>query len=208
MPPRLWRRPEISESASEVERIAFFSDAVFAIAITLLVVELSVPEEPLADLSAALWERAPKFFAFVLSFLVIGQYWITHHRMFRHVRRYDQILMWLNLVYLLGVAFLPFPTALLGNYFSSPMVGLIYGLSLFAPSTLSAALWHYAKHRSLLDDISPALQREIQLKTLATPVVFLLGAGAALIHIYLSVACWLVLLPLVRLLVRVRPAGA
>jgi uncharacterized membrane protein len=94
-----------------VERIAFFSDAVFAIAMTLLVVQLSVPSGPAGDLGHALRSRGSKSFAFGLTFLVIGQYWLAHHRVFRHIRRYDLGLLWLNLVYLLGIAFLPFPSA-------------------------------------------------------------------------------------------------
>jgi uncharacterized membrane protein len=64
-----------------------------------------------------------------------------HHRIFRHVYRYDLGLMWLNLLYLLGIAFLPFPTALLGNYFDSGRAGLYYGLSLFVPSAIGATIW-------------------------------------------------------------------
>src|SRR5919197_2493902 len=117
-PPRRrtrWRRPEIWESRSDVERIAFFSDAVFAIAMTLLVVQLSVPTGPAGELGHTLRARGSKFFAFGLSFLVIGQYWLAHHRVFRHIRRYDLGLLWLNLLWLLAIAFLPFPTAVLGN---------------------------------------------------------------------------------------------
>jgi uncharacterized membrane protein len=196
---RFLRGPEIWHSPSDVDRIAFFSDAVFAIAITLLVVQLSVPQGPPAALGEALRDLGPKFFAFVLSFLVIGQYWMAHHRIFRHVRGYDLGLLWLNLLYLLGIAFLPFPTALLGNYFHSRMVGVFYGLSLLVPSSFGAILWFYSKRRELLGEVPAATQRQIEARAVATPVMFLLGAGAALLDIYLAVFCWTVLLPLGRL---------
>ena len=195
---RFLRWPVVSDSQAEIDRIAFFSDAVFAIAITLLVVEISVPDGPIAGLATALADRGPKFFAFVLSFLVIGQFWISHHRVFRHLRRYDLGVMWLNLLYLLGVAFLPFPTALLGNYFHSALVGVFYGASLFAPSAMGALLWFYSARRGFLRE-SPDT-RQIGARALVTPAVFLVGIGLAPINIYLSVFCWIILLPLLRLL--------
>jgi uncharacterized membrane protein len=172
---RLVRAPEVWLSPSDVERIAFFSDAVFAIAITLLVVELAVPKGPASELGDALRDLGPKLFAFVLSFLVIGQFWMAHHRVFRHVRRYDLGLVWLNLLYLLGVAFLPFPTALLGSYFESRLVGVFYGMSLFVPSALGALLWFYADRRRLVEDVPEVAHRQIGSRALATPLVFLLG---------------------------------
>jgi uncharacterized membrane protein len=95
----------------ELDRLIFFSDGIFAIAMTLLVLEISVPEVP-SDLAAAevpaevlaLW---PKFFSYVLSFLVIGTYWIAHHQTFRYVASYDRTLLWLNLLFLLSISFIP-----------------------------------------------------------------------------------------------------
>jgi uncharacterized membrane protein len=208
-PPSLTRRgllraPEIWDSPSDVDRIAFFSDAVFAIAMTLLIFQLSIPHGSLSRLDQALAARGPKLFAFALSFLVIGQFWMSHHRIFRHVRRYDAGLMWLNLLYLLAIAFLPFPTALLGNYFHSGRAGLYYGLSLFVPSAWHTTLWFYARRRGLLDEVPVTTQRQIEARSLAAPIIFLIGALAALINIYLAVACWAVLVPLLRVAVALR----
>ena len=95
--------------------MVLFSDAVFAIVITLLVLpltaEIELPEGG-QDLAAHVWEQWPRVLSFLVSFLVIGQFWIAHHHMFEHIRRYDQGLLWLNLVSLLTVSFMPFPTAL------------------------------------------------------------------------------------------------
>lgn len=205
---RLIRSPEIWDSAPDLDRIAFFSDAVFAIAMTLLIFQLSVPHGSLANLDQALAARAPKLFAFALSFLVLGQYWMAHHRIFRHVGRYDSGLMWLNLLYLLGVAFLPFPTALLGNYFHSGRAGLYYGLSLFEPSAIGSAMWFYARRRELLDDVPEATRRQIETRSVVTPPLFLLGAFVALINVYLAVLCWLILVPSTRLIAVARGARA
>jgi uncharacterized membrane protein len=201
---RLWaRRPEIWESRSDVERIAFFSDAVFAIAMTLLVVQLSVPHGPAGQLGHALRARGPKYFAFALSFLVIAQYWMAHHRVFRHIRRYDLGLLWLNLLWLLAIAFLPFPTAVLGNYSHSRLAGVFYGLSLFVPSAIGTVLWFYCRRRGLLGEVPERTRRQIQTRGIATPVVFLVSAGAALVNVRLAFLCWVALLPLTRLFLSV-----
>jgi uncharacterized membrane protein len=197
---RLWaRRPEVWESRSDVERIAFFSDAVFAIAMTLLVVQLSVPTGAAGQLGHALRARGSKFFAFGLSFLVIGQYWMSHHRVFRHIGRYDLGLLWLNLLYLLTIAFLPFPSAVLGNYPHSKLAAVFYGLSLFVPSAIGAVLWFYCRRRGLLGEVPARTQRQIEKRSIATPVVFLASVGAALLNVRLAFLCWVVILPLTRL---------
>ena len=109
-----------------LERIVFFSDAVIAIAITLLAIEIRLP--PLEDgarLVPALWALWPSYLSFAISFLVIGTYWIAHHNMFEHIDRYTPTLIWLNLFFLLCVAFTPFPTAIVGEY------GMLAGAQIF-----------------------------------------------------------------------------
>ncbi len=103
----------------QLERLAFFSDAVFAIAITLLVIEVRLPE--LDDvtnttLRTALIALLPKYIAFLISFLVIGRFWIGHHRAFGHLKTCDATLVWRNLIFLLTIAFMPFPTAVISEY--------------------------------------------------------------------------------------------
>ncbi len=186
-----------------LDRVTFFSDAVFAIAMTLLVVQLSVPSGPAGDLGHALRSRGSKFFAFGLTFLVIGQYWLAHHRVFRHIRRYDLGLLWLNLVYLLGIAFLPFPSAVLGSYPHSKLAAVFYGSSLFVPSAIGATLWFYSRRRGLLGEVPEKTRRQIETRGLATPLVFLVSVPAALLNVRLAVLCWAVLLPLTRLFLSV-----
>ncbi len=100
----------------ETSRIEAFSDGVFAIAITLLVLELKVPHETGAGLWRALLALWPSYFAFVTSFATIGIMWLNHHRMFNLIHRTDQLLLLLNGLLLLGVTFVPFPTAVVGAY--------------------------------------------------------------------------------------------
>jgi TMEM175 potassium channel family protein len=109
------------ERRTEAERTVFFSDAVFAIAITLLALELRVPEIPTdpasgQELAAKLLELWPGFVSFVLSFWLVGSYWIAHHRHFRYLRGYDRRVLVVNLLFLMWVVLVPFSTSLLGEY--------------------------------------------------------------------------------------------
>ena len=103
-----------------MERIVFFSDAVMAIAITLLAIEIKVPavtaEVAHSELPTLLSEMAPAIMSFVISFAVIGIYWMSHHRYFGLVKRYDNRLILLNLLFLLFIASMPFAASLLGQY--------------------------------------------------------------------------------------------
>ncbi len=98
--------------------MAFFIDAIFAIAITLLVIEIRLPAmgiESSDALSRALEGLVPKFLGFVISFFVIGRFWIGHHRVIGHLRTCDDGLVWRNLLFLLTIAFMPFPTAVISE---------------------------------------------------------------------------------------------
>src|SRR5690349_8854029 len=100
----------------QLERMILFSDAVFAIAITLMALELKVPElhqQLVTDhnLVASLSHMIPKFIGFLISFFIIGQYWTVHHRLFGFVENYNLRLMWLNLIFLLAIILMPFSTA-------------------------------------------------------------------------------------------------
>src|SRR5919199_4021121 len=123
-------REQMTEDDRGLERIIFFSDAVFAIAITLLVLNIEVPDIPQGRVAQellgqllALW---PKYLSYVISFLVILIFWISHHSIFSTIRGYDRVLIWLNSLFLMFVAFLPFPTALLSEYGDQQLVVVIY----------------------------------------------------------------------------------
>lgn len=126
-----------------LDRLVFFSDAVFAIAITLLVLEIDIPElQPGMSIQAsweALAELTPSFFAFGLSFLVIGRFWMGHHERFRSLRQYDARLMWPNMLYLMAIAFMPFATAFLGRNLGHFVPALVYNTSMLVLSLM--AMW-------------------------------------------------------------------
>lgn len=164
----------------QLERLVFFSDAVFAIAITLLVLEIKLPALPPrpseADIAHALLHVLPKIIGFVVSFLVIGAYWEGHHRMFALVERIDRGLVWRNLLLLLTVSFMPFPTALFSEH---PSLGLplrFYAASLAAVGICTVLVWRHASRRLLTAGDHAREIRRLRNRTLATPVVCGLAA--------------------------------
>jgi uncharacterized membrane protein len=141
------------EPELDLERVVFFSDAVFAIAITLLVLELRLPDLPLhataEDVITALAGMAPRIFAWVLSFATIGLYWLAHWRRFRFIDRIDERMAALNLVLLGLIAFIPFPTALIGEHGDVVPVVVLYAVALSAAGIMGPLSWVYAYRSGL-----------------------------------------------------------
>ncbi|HXC58094.1 MAG TPA: TMEM175 family protein [Steroidobacteraceae bacterium] len=136
----------MSHSAPDhlLERMLFFSDAVFAIAITLLIIEVHVPElprgSPAADYGTALAHLIPSVVGYVVSFLVIARSWITHHAAFAHSPRFDASLLWPNIQLLMIIAFMPFATAFLAKNLGAVVPTLVYNVALMIASLLSVRL--------------------------------------------------------------------
>src|SRR5262252_535271 len=148
LPDRVWKLPQREDDEAGEQgfgRILALSDGVFAIAITLLILEISIPattdDSGLTKTLLGLW---PQYLTYVLSFLVIARFWVTHHQAFQLIGRYDAVLVWLNLLLLMFVAFLPFPTAVIGEHNRSPAAAVLYGATVVAAGMASAAYWWYA----------------------------------------------------------------
>jgi uncharacterized membrane protein len=164
----------------ETERLVFFSDAVFAIAMTLLVVVLHAPEVSKEELSAALAELGPQYLSFVLSFVVIGAVWMSHHRKFRAIVGYTQALVRLNLLMLLIVASLPFSTAVLGRYGDERLSVYIYAASICLIGFALSAMWLYSWHTGLIDPaIGIDVFRYVLVQSFPIPGIFLLSIPVA-----------------------------
>lgn len=178
-----------SEPASEhvaVERMLFFSDAVFAIAITLLALELKLPTEaPIvsqSELIDALGEVLPKFIAFIASFFLIGQTWIEHHRMGRFVEAYDRGLLWRNLLLLLFVSMIPFAAALIGDYARLPIATTIYSVCFLCVGLSKVWFWRHAVSKGFVHgDLREAA--EINRRVWAAPLVSLGVAALSLLQL-------------------------
>ena len=120
-----------------------FSDGVFAIVITLMAFDIKLAPN-VSDLVQALHALLPKMNGYILSFALVGMYWVSHHQMFHALRRVDRQLMWFNLLFLLFVTFLPFTTSLLSVGKVSRLAVEIYGANLAAISLVLYGLWFYA----------------------------------------------------------------
>jgi uncharacterized membrane protein len=200
---------ENTENGRELDRIVFFSDAVFAIAITLLVLDIHVPEIPerlvdeqLPGRLLALW---PKYLSYVLSFVVILMYWMAHHITFRAIKRYDRTLIWLNSLFLMCIAFLPFPTSLLGEYGDNQLAVAIYAASVAVARLLLTAVWWYASsgHR-LIDESFPESTIRIYLvRGLAVALAFVISIGISFFSVSAAMYFWILLVVADNLLIRV-----
>jgi uncharacterized membrane protein len=126
-------------------RVEAFSDGVFAIVITLLILDIRVPDVDYSQLFTALVAVLPRIFAYVISFGVIAVYWLAHHQSLQLIGKLNGLLIWLNLIYLLAVSFMPFPTALLGRYPMQPIPIVIYGLNLIVANTIGVMLTLYLR---------------------------------------------------------------
>jgi uncharacterized membrane protein len=143
-----------------LERLVFFSDAVFAIAITLLVIEVKVPHIGAQDSRAywdALIELLPSFFGYVLSFLVIGRFWIGHHNAFSLVDHYDTRLAWPNLMLLMAIAFMPFSTAFMAENLGYFVPTLFYNMTLLMTALANRYIVRTVTNAALL---SPKADQE------------------------------------------------
>jgi uncharacterized membrane protein len=136
------------ERLHDPARVLALTDGVFAIIVTLLVLEIHVPELTQGHtLNEALAELRPSFTAFVITFILTGMYWVAHRDLFGLIRRTDRGLVWLNLLYLLPLCLLPFGAGLVGRYDQEPVALRIYGLLLVAIAIMRTVIWLYATNR-------------------------------------------------------------
>lgn len=192
------RQTSVEQDSLGLERLLFFSDAVFAIAITLLALELRLPSlggsltnDQLLQALLAIW---PKYFSYALSFFVIGAFWMGHHRKFRFILRYDTNLILLNIFLLMWVAFIPFPTAIIGETENRTAV-IFYALVMAVAGLLNAALWVYASRNNRLIEsgFTPQQKRRETIRALIVPGVFLLSIGLAFIQPVIAIYSWLLI---------------
>lgn len=162
------------------ERIGAFSDGVFAIAVTLLVLELKVPEHvPPGGLVHLLPELLPKYVGHVISFAVLGVYWVGHHNMFLHIKRHDRVLLWLNILFLLFVASMPFLTSMLALHGEDQFAVVAYAGNLALAGFALDLIWTYATHRRRLVEpgMDPKLVALVHRRVLVAPAIYLLAIG-------------------------------
>jgi uncharacterized membrane protein len=192
------------ETGLSFERVVFFSDAVFAIVITLLVLELKVPhltEHNEPALQHALFELIPNVLGFVISFLIIGLMWVEHHRIFRYIDDYDGGLLWRNLLLLLCVSFVPFPTALFSENFWSRTAFILYTASFGGVATAKLLIWRHAAKAGLLKkEVGPMLELRIARRSMAVPLACAIAIGLSFISIFIAPLSFMLIPVLARVL--------
>lgn len=193
------------EPDDDVKRLAAFCDAVMAIAMTLLVLDLDKPDPRTITTTAQLHDALDQWSAyasFALSFWVIAIYWRAHFRAFRRFRRVDGVVLQLTLLFLFGITFLPFPTAILQRFTDERVAILLYSATLAAVGYSWAALWYYAVRKGHLvprkedGDIQQGLER-----SLIPPIVFTIAFCVAWIEPIFGLWAW-TLIPIIGLIRR------
>jgi len=190
-------RDDSAAHHSDTSRLEAFSDGVFAIAITLLVLEIGVPHVAAGQsLGEALRHLWPSYFGFAVSFLTIGVMWINHHAMFKDIDRQDHTLLVLNLVLMMSISFLPFPTAVVAAYMRDGShqltAALTWGATLFVIAIAFQALWLYASgNRRLIDEhVSDARLRVRTRRYLPGPLMYAVAMGLAFVHPWISLGLY------------------
>jgi uncharacterized membrane protein len=180
-------RHDISRTQFQMERFILFSDGVFAICITLLVMNIQVPDKEKLNIfsDTGLWQylnkQALNFFGFFISFGIIGHYWTVHHRIFGYGNGYTSGLIWLNLAFLFSVVLLPFSSGLLAKYGLDTNMFLPYGIyvaNICLTGFMNCWLWLYVSNpkRELLTHTISAERIRLGLyRSLTVPLIFILA---------------------------------
>lgn len=191
------------ESRTGFERTVAFSDGVFAIAITLLVLSIDIPKLGHGEkLDHALSNVSDNIVSYFIGFAVIGLFWVGHHYFFNSLRGFDGRLLWLNLLYLSFIALLPFTTALLGDYGNDPTALVAYAINVALAGLADTLMVVVALRARLLEPDVQARGRELIARNLLPPVVFFASIPLAYVDTGLAKYSWLLLAIVPRLLGR------
>ncbi len=184
-----------------VERLLTLSDAVVAIALTLLVLQLKVPTlaevahpTSAAELAAQLGKSADQLISYVISFYVIAHFWLLHYKVFRQVAGQREGLVWWNFAFLFTITVMPFTSSLLGDYGSNPLAVDIFAVNLLLASLATQATLLYGRRKRLLIPGADPRERRAGLRrAAATAVVIGLSIGLAWVNTSVAMYCWLLI---------------
>ena len=199
------RENQNAQQAPSTGRIEQFSDGVFAIVITLLVLSLRVPEieneANVYDILNALFQLLPKFLGFVMSFFFVAVFWVAHHQYFHTLNLSTKGLLWLNNLFLFFITFVPFPTALLGEYPRNAAAVIFFGASFLLTSLSFAFLrWYgWVKSDITSENFSQESVKDIMRLSFLPPVFYFLGILVALVNTEIAIAIFFIT-PLILLL--------
>jgi uncharacterized membrane protein len=177
---------------ADTSRVEAFSDGVLAIVITLLVLEIKIPQNLAGD-EAALWRmiagQLPMIGAWVVSFYFVLVFWVAHHYFFGFLRQVDRGLLWLNGLFLLAICFMPFPTALSGQYPASRPATLLLSVTMFLTALVFSAMrWYATYHACLIEDEDLPQASALFKRSLMAPSLYLLSIAFACFYPIAAIA--------------------
>jgi uncharacterized membrane protein len=182
-------------------RIEGLSDGIFAIVMTLLILEIHVPKlppsAPNVEVAPALFALWPKFFSYLVTFVSLGVFWIGHHIMYHAIRRADRTLLWLNILFFMFVSQLPFSTSVLNAFPRAFVAPFLFGANLAVIGWLLFFQWLYAgsQPNMLAPFVSAEYSASVKFRMLAVPVITTLTAVICFWSVGISLAIYLLLLP-------------
>ena len=179
-------------AGQSVERLAALSDGLFAVAMTLLVLDLKVPaghaietDQALLD---ALRELAPRLVVYLMSFLTLGIFWVGQQMQLSHFARSDRNLTWIHLVFLFAISLMPFSTSLMAEFITLRTALLLYWLNIFAFGAILFVSWRYAIHAGLVEpDVSVAIDRSVLNRIVIAQALYAFGAALCFASTYWSI---------------------
>jgi uncharacterized membrane protein len=189
-----WQK--FSSGKLHLTRIEAFSDGVFAIIVTLLVLDLKVPSlhdvHSAGELGGALVDLFPKFLSWLISFVIVCKFWLNHHHIFSLADHANYGLVWLNCLFLLAQSFVPFPTALMGEYPGNPLAVCFFGAVMAVNTVMFITLHAYILKHLLKPGAAATVPTGIVGKSFVGVLFSLLGAGLAWLNVHLSFVLYLV----------------
>ena len=184
---------------SALARVVGFSDGIFAVAITILVLAVAVPDLGSRPTDSALQQRLvallPSILSFIISFTIVGLYWLSHHRLFQVVDHLDRKALYANLFFLLTICFIPFPAGVIGHYGQLRTAAIFYAGSMVISGLALAVLWWLAAMRPARHRSEKAVAKYFVLRALATSAVFVASTPVILLSPYWGEGFWIVVVP-------------
>ncbi len=197
------------ETAVSKNRVEALADGIFAVVMTILVLNISVPQisfhyapnsvEAGTELVTKLFELWPKILSFSISFIILAVYWIAHHRQFHYIKHVDRTLTWINILFLMATCLIPFSTSLLGEYRQQQISIFVYGGNSIIIALLLCINWWYATsphNRFVNEDLDPITKTTSLRRLLFGIIVYLIAIGISFVYVHLSVFVFaLILIP-------------
>lgn len=191
---------DLPKSRIRLEHVIFFSDAIFAFSITIVLLSIEIPHlsnnATEGDLLKELWKLQPAFESYAISFGVIGVYWILYHKVLSRISDSHPIMIGLNLVFLFFVTLISLFTVLNINYGNFHIVYILYAMILVLTGSTLALIWIVAVRTGLIQgDMSPKLRKVFLLNSITPPIIFLVSIGISFVSIDVAQYFWLTIIP-------------